>query len=72
MKKTKNKELKRFKFPIDLIEFPVKYSEGAITKKDDKGKNKLELYSKGRYSSYHIETPRKYKLMDKELQEHAL
>jgi len=26
MKKTKNKELKRFKFPIDLIEFPIKYS----------------------------------------------
>ncbi len=33
MKKTKNKELKRFKFPIDLIEFPVKYSKQAVTKK---------------------------------------
>jgi len=35
MKKTKNKELKRFKFPIDLIEFPIKYSKEAIAEKDD-------------------------------------
>jgi len=58
------KIIKKFKFPIDLIEFPIKYSKEAITKKDDEGKSTLEVYLKGRYGPYHIETPRKYKLMD--------
>ncbi|MGB3346789.1 MAG: hypothetical protein WBA71_06035 [Candidatus Humimicrobiia bacterium] len=47
MKKTKNKELKKFKFPIDLIEFPIKYSNDL---KVLKVKEKLlEFYLEGRY-----------------------
>lgn len=38
MKKTKNKELKKFKFPIDFIGFPIKYSNDL---KVLKGKEKL-------------------------------
>ncbi|MBA7493089.1 hypothetical protein ES702_03644 [subsurface metagenome] len=65
MTKPSNKKIiKKFKFPIDLIEFPIKYSEDAVTKKDDEGKRTLEVYLKGKYGPYHIETPRKYKLMD--------
>lgn len=65
MKKSTNKKiLKRFKFPIDLIEFPIKYSKEVKIKKDDKEDKTLEVYLEGRYGPYHIETPRKYKLMD--------
>ena len=38
MKRTKKKEEKRFKFPFDLIEFPIKYSNDL---KLLKGKEKL-------------------------------
>jgi len=31
--KNRNYKLKKFKFPIDLIEFPIKYSKQAVTKK---------------------------------------
>jgi len=30
--KTPKHKLKKFKFPIDLIEFPIKYSKEVITK----------------------------------------
>jgi len=63
IKKPKH-ELKRFKFPIDLIEFPIKYSKDVITKKDDKDNKTLEMHLEGRYGPYHIETPRIYKIMD--------
>ncbi len=54
--------MKRFKFPIDLIELPIKYSNDL---KVLKGKEKLlEFYLEGRYGPYYIDTPRKYKLMD--------
>jgi len=46
MKKLKRKEIKRFKFLIDLIEFPIKYSDdlGVL-----RGKEKLlEFYLEGR------------------------
>jgi len=56
--------MKIFKFPRDLIEFPIKYNKEVITKKDDKGNKTLEMYLERRYGPYHIETPRKYKLMD--------
>jgi len=47
MKRTKKKEIERFKFPIDLIESPIKYSNDL---KVLKGKEKLlELYLEGRY-----------------------
>jgi len=32
MKKTKNKELKRFKFPIDLIEFQSNFKDTLFSK----------------------------------------
>ena len=68
--KIKKFKLKKFKFPIDLIEFPIKYSNDL---KVLKGKEKLlEFYLEGRYVPYYIDAPRKYKIMDKELQEHAL
>jgi len=62
MKEKRRKyKLKKFKFPIDLIEFPIKYS---TVLKVLKGKEKLlEFYLEGRHGSYYIDTPRKYKLM---------
>ncbi|MBA7490746.1 hypothetical protein ES702_01289 [subsurface metagenome] len=63
MKEKRRKyKLKKFKFPIDLIEFPIKYS---TVLKVLKGKEKLlEFYLEGRYGPYYIDAPRKYKLMD--------
>ncbi|GAH65420.1 unnamed protein product [marine sediment metagenome] len=33
MKEEQKYKLKKFKFPIDLLEFPIKYSKQAVTKK---------------------------------------
>lgn len=57
-------KLKKSKFPIDLIDFPIKKTKDFIKTVDEEGKDTLELYLKGRYGKYHIVTPRQYKLMD--------
>ena len=54
-------EIERFKFPIDLIEFPLKRSTNL---KKIKGKSKLELFLSGYYGDYHVDMPRRMKLMD--------
>lgn len=65
--KLQNKEIKipeyriqKFKFPIDFTDFPFA-SKGSIIKKN---KDTLNLYLKGYYGDYVIETFRNSKLMD--------
>ncbi|MBA7493486.1 hypothetical protein ES702_04045 [subsurface metagenome] len=47
MKKIKNKELKKFKFLMDLIEFPIKFSNDLKVLKEKE--KLLEFYLEGRY-----------------------
>ena len=56
-------KIKKFKFPIDLIDYPLKKTK-KIKIINEKGKNTLELFLSGYYGEYHIEAPRKFKLMD--------
>ncbi|MBA7492297.1 hypothetical protein ES702_02846 [subsurface metagenome] len=57
-------KLKNSKFPIDLIEFPIKNSTKLEINKDKEGKDTIELYLSGYYGEYHIESSRNIKLMD--------
>lgn len=60
---TPNYSIKKFKFPIDLIEFPIKNSNKFI-KRQYEGASDIELYLKGNYGKYLIKSPREYRLMD--------
>jgi len=61
--KTPKYEIQKFKFPIDLIDYPIKKTKDfkIINKK---GKSTLELFLSGYYGEYLIKTFREFKIMD--------